>query len=391
MKKVVTDINVSGKKVLVRNDFNVPLKDGAITDDNRIVGALPTIQYLVDNNAKVILCSHLGKVKTEEDKASLSLQVVATRLSELLDRPVSFVNQTRGEVLENSIDKMNDGDILLFENTRFEPGETKNDSELSQYWANLVDVFVCDAFGTVHRAHASTVGVASLVKENAVGFLVEKELNYLQNCIDNPQKPFIAILGGSKVSDKIQVIEKLLDVADHILIGGGMAYTFLKSQGLEVGNSLVEEDRLQLAQDLLSKANGKLVLPVDSICADAFANDANLLVAESTEMPNGYMGLDIGPKTVDLFNSILKDAKTVVWNGPMGVFEMPTFAKGTIQVCEILANLDATTIIGGGDSAAAAINLGFKDSFSHISTGGGASLALLEGQKLPGIEVIQDK
>ena len=394
-KKIVTDLQVEGKKVLVRVDFNVPLKDGVITDDNRIVQALPTIKYLVDHNAKVILFSHLGKVKSEEDKAKLSLRPVAERLSELLEKPVTFVPETRGEKLEAAINALNEGDVLLFENTRFEDldgkKESKNDPELGEYWASLGDLFVNDAFGTAHRAHASNVGIASQL-ESAAGFLMEKEIKFIGGAVDNPERPFVAILGGAKVSDKIGVINSLLDKADKVLIGGGMAYTFFKAMGREVGLSLLELDRVELAKEIMEKAGDKLVLPIDNVVAKEFSNDAVATIVASDAIPADQEGLDIGPKTVELFASYLKDAKTVVWNGPMGVFELPNFAKGTIGVCEAIANLEgATTIIGGGDSAAAAISLGYADKFTHISTGGGASLEYLEGKELPGVAAISDK
>ena len=394
-KKIVTDLQVEGKKVLVRVDFNVPLKDGVITDDNRIVQALPTIKYLIDHNAKVILFSHLGKVKSEEDKAKLSLRPVAERLSELLEKPVTFVPETRGEKLEAAINALNEGDVFLFENTRFEDldgkKESKNDPELGEYWASLGDLFVNDAFGTAHRAHASNVGIASNL-ESAAGFLMEKEIKFIGGAVDNPERPFVAILGGAKVSDKIGVINSLLDKADKVLIGGGMAYTFFKAMGREVGLSLLELDRVELAKEIMEKAGDKLVLPIDNVVAKEFSNDAVATIVASDAIPADQEGLDIGPKTVELFASYLKDAKTVVWNGPMGVFELPNFAKGTIGVCEAIANLEgATTIIGGGDSAAAAISLGYADKFTHISTGGGASLEYLEGKELPGVAAISDK
>lgn len=394
-KKIVTDLQVEGKKVLVRVDFNVPLKDGVITDDNRIVQALPTIKYLIDHNAKVILFSHLGKVKSEEDKAKLSLRPVAERLSELLEKPVTFVPETRGEKLEAAINALKEGDVLLFENTRFEDldgkKESKNDPELGKYWASLGDLFVNDAFGTAHRSHASNVGIASQL-ESAAGFLMEKEIKFIGGAVDNPERPFVAILGGAKVSDKIGVINSLLDKADKVLIGGGMAYTFFKAMGREVGLSLLELDRVELAKEIMEKAGDKLVLPIDNVVAKEFSNDAVATIVASDAIPADQEGLDIGPKTVELFASYLKDAKTVVWNGPMGVFELPNFAKGTIGVCEAIANLEgATTIIGGGDSAAAAISLGYADKFTHISTGGGASLEYLEGKELPGVAAISDK
>ena len=394
-KKIVTDLQVEGKKVLVRVDFNVPLKDGVITDDNRIVQALPTIKYLVDHNAKVILFSHLGKVKSEEDKAKLSLRPVAERLSELLEKPVTFVPETRGEKLEAAINALNEGDVLLFENTRFEDldgkKESKNDPELGKYWASLGDLFVNDAFGTAHRAHASNVGIASQL-ESAAGFLMEKEIKFIGGAVDNPERPFVAILGGAKVSDKIGVINSLLDKADKVLIGGGMAYTFFKAMGREVGLSLLELDRVELAKEIMEKAGDKLVLPIDNVVAKEFSNDAVATIVASDAIPADQEGLDIGPKTVELFASYLKDAKTVVWNGPMGVFEFENFAQGTLEICKAVAELsDATTVIGGGDSVNAVKRLGFADKMTHISTGGGASLEFLEGKELPGVAAADNR
>ena len=394
-KKVVTDLDVAGKKVLVRADFNVPMKDGAITNDNRIVQALPTINYLIENNAKVILFSHLGKVKTEEDKAKLSLKPVADRLAELLGKEVTFVPETRGEALETAIAALKDGDVLVFENTRFEDvdgkKESKNDPELGKYWASLGDLFVNDAFGTAHRAHASNVGIASNL-ESAAGFLMEKEIKFIGGAVDEPVRPFVAILGGAKVSDKIGVIKHLLNKADKVLIGGGMAYTFMKAQGLEIGKSLLEADKVELAKELLESAGDKLILPIDAKMAHEFGNDVEITIAKNEEFPADQMALDIGPASIELFAKELEGAKTVVWNGPMGVFELSNFAQGTIGVCEAIAKLsDAVTIIGGGDSAAAAMQLGFADDFTQISTGGGASLEYLEGKELPGVASISDK
>ncbi|MCO7151487.1 phosphoglycerate kinase [Vagococcus lutrae] len=391
-KQTVKDLDLKGKKVLVRVDFNVPLKDGVITDDNRIVAALPTVKYIVEQGGKAILFSHLGRVKTEEDKEGKSLAPVAKRLGELLEKDVTFVPETRGEKLEVAIDAMNEGDVLVFENTRFEDidgkKESKNDPELGKYWASLGDVFVNDAFGTAHRSHASNVGVSSNLP-SAAGFLMEKEINFIGGAVDSPKRPFVAILGGAKVSDKIGVIENLLTKADKILIGGGMAYTFMRAQGKEIGKSLVEEDKVELAKELLERADGKIILPIDFGVVEDFENIPPEYVSE---IPANKESLDIGPKTIELFRNELAGAKTVVWNGPMGVFEMSNFAKGTIGVCEAIANLEeATTIIGGGDSAAAAIQLGFAEKFSHISTGGGASLEYLEGKALPGVEAISDK
>lgn len=394
-KKVVTDLDVAGKKVLVRADFNVPMKDGAITNDNRIVQALPTINYLIENKAKVILFSHLGKVKTEEDKAKLSLKPVADRLAELLGKAVTFVPETRGEALETAIAALKDGDVLVFENTRFEDvdgkKESKNDAELGKYWASLGDLFVNDAFGTAHRAHASNVGIASNL-ESAAGFLMEKEIKFIGGAVDEPVRPFVAILGGAKVSDKIGVIKHLLNKADKVLIGGGMAYTFMKAQGLEIGKSLLEADKVELAKELLESAGDKLILPIDAKMAHEFGNDGEITIAKNEAFPADQMALDIGPASIELFTKELEGAKTVVWNGPMGVFELSNFAQGTIGVCEAIAKLDdAVTIIGGGDSAAAAMQLGFADDFTHISTGGGASLEYLEGKELPGVASISDK
>lgn len=394
-KKTVDDLFVSGKKVLLRVDFNVPMEGGEITDDNRIRQALPTIQYLLEEDGKVILFSHLGRVKKESDKAKSSLAPAAKRLSELLGKEVLFVPFTRGKELEEAINNLKNGEALMFENTRFEDldgnKESGNDPELGAYWASLGDVFVNDAFGTAHRAHASNVGIASHL-ESAAGFLVEKELRYIGDAVDNPDRPFVAILGGAKVSDKIAVIENLLLKADKVLIGGGMAYTFMKALGFAIGTSICEDDKLELAKSLLDKANGKLVLPVDLVVTEEFSATAPFRVTTYQDIKPNEMGLDVGPKTIELFSKELKGAKTVVWNGPLGVFEFENFAKGTKAICEILANLkDAKTIIGGGDSAAAAIQMGFEKDFTHISTGGGASLEYLEGKALPGVESLTDQ
>lgn len=395
-KKTVKDVDVNNKKVLVRVDFNVPLKDGVITDDNRIIQALPTINYLLDNNAKVILCSHLGKVKTEADKAGKSLEVVAKRLSELLNKNVIFINETRGEKLEQAVANLEPGDILMFENTRFEDIDGKKESgcdqELANYWASLADLVVIDAFGTAHRKHASNVGISEASDEAVSGFLIEKEIEFLNNAVSNPKRPFVAIIGGAKVSDKIGVIKNLLKTADHILIGGGMAYTFLKAQGYNIGNSICEDDKLDIAKEILAEANGKIVLPVDVRINNTFANEGDIKVVSIDAIPNDYEGLDIGDQTIQEFSKYIKEAKTIVWNGPMGVFEFENFAKGTIAVCEAIKdNQDCISIIGGGDSASAAINLGYQDQFSHISTGGGASLEFLEGKELPGIACLDNK
>lgn len=394
-KKTLKDLNVDHKTVLVRVDYNVPMQDGKISDDNRITASLPTLNYLMEHGAKIVLFSHMGKIKKEEDKAKNDLHPVAEHLGQLLNQKVLFSPETRGADLEETIKTLNEGQILLVQNTRYEDldgkKESGNDPELGKYWASLGDVFVNDAFGTTHRAHASNVGIASHL-ESALGFLVEKEVKFLGDAVDQPERPFVAILGGAKVSDKIKVIEKLLEKADKVLIGGGMAYTFFKAQGYEIGDSIVEDDRIELAKEIMAQAGDKLVLPVDNVIAKAFDNEAETQVVKSTEMPAGWQGLDIGPETVAQYKDILSEAKTVVWNGPMGVFEMPNFAKGTNGVAQVLADLEgqATTIVGGGDSAAAINQLGYEDKFSHISTGGGASLQYLEGTPLPGVESIQD-
>lgn len=398
-KLTVEDLQLKDKKVLMRVDFNVPIKDGVIGNDNRIVAALPTIKYVIEHGGKAILLSHLGRIKTEEDKPALSMRPVAERLSNLLNKPVTFVPATEGPQLEEAIDKMQDGDVLVMENTRYEDvvngenvkRESKNDPALGKYWASLGDVFINDAFGTAHRAHASNVGIASNMDQAAAGFLMEKEIKFIGNAVDNPEHPFVAILGGAKVSDKIGVIDNLLGKADKVIIGGGMTYTFYAAKGMKIGNSLVEEDKIELAKEIMDKAGDKLVLPVDSIVADKFANDADFKTVEG-DIPDGYMALDIGPKSVAEFKDVLKAAKTVVWNGPMGVFEMSNFAKGTLEIGEFLGTLsDATTIVGGGDSTAAVQQLGVADRLTHISTGGGASLEYLEGKTLPGIAAISEK
>ena len=394
-KKSVDDINVKGKKVLVRCDFNVPLQDGKITDENRIVAAHPTIKQLIADGGKVILCSHLGKPKGEP-KPELSLAPVAVRLSELLGQEAKFGADP--EVFrpnaKAAVEAMKDGEVILLENTRYRAEETKNGEAFSKDLASLCDVFVNDAFGTAHRAHCSNVGVTQFVDTAVVGYLMQKEIDFLGNAVENPERPFVAILGGSKVSSKISVINNLLDKVDTLIIGGGMCYTFTKAQGGSVGNSLLEEDYLQYALDMVKKAEEKgvkLLLPVDAVAADAFSNDANTKVVAQNEIPDGWMGLDIGPKTAEMFADAVKSAKTVVWNGPMGCFEMPKFAEGTKAVAEALANTDAVTIIGGGDSAAAVNQLGYGDKMTHISTGGGASLEFLEGKELPGVAAANDK
>ncbi|WP_167954643.1 phosphoglycerate kinase [Anaerosporobacter faecicola] len=393
-KKSVDDINVKGKRVLVRCDFNVPLVDGKITDENRLVAALPTIKKLINDGGKVILCSHLGKPKGEP-KPELSLAPVATRLADLLGQPVTFAADATvvGDNAKAAVAAMNDGDVVLLENTRYRAEETKNVDEFSKELASLADIFVNDAFGTAHRAHCSNVGVTKYVDTAVVGYLMQKEIDFLGNAVNNPVRPFVAILGGSKVSSKISVINNLLDKVDTLIIGGGMAYTFEKALGQTVGDSLLEEDYIEYAKEMMDKAKAKgvnLLIPVDTVVADQFSNDANIKVAEKG-IDDGWMGLDIGPKTRELFANSLKDAKTVVWNGPMGCFEMSNFEAGTVAVAKALADLDATTIIGGGDSASAVNNLGFGDKMTHISTGGGASLEFLEGKELPGVAAANDK
>ena len=399
-KKSIDDINVKGLRVLCRCDFNVPLKEGKITDENRLVAALPTIKKLIADGGKVILCSHLGKVKTEEDKQTKTLAPVAARLTELLGQEVKFVvdPEVVGENVRAAVAAMNDGDVILLENTRFRPEETKNGEAFSKDLASICDVFVNDAFGTAHRAHCSNVGVAQLVDTAVVGYLMQKEIDFLGNAVENPVRPFVAILGGAKVADKLNVINNLLEKCDTLIIGGGMAYTFLKAKGYEIGISLVDDTKIDYCKEMMAKAEklGKnLYLPIDTTVADGFPNpiDAPVEVEiyDADKMPADREGCDIGPKTQTLFADAVKTAKTVVWNGPMGVFENPTLAKGTIAVAKALADTDATTIIGGGDSAAAVIQLGFADKMSHISTGGGASLEYLEGKVLPGIAAIADK
>ena len=395
-KKSIDDINVKGKRVLVRCDFNVPLDaDLNITDENRLVAALPTIKKLIADGGKVILCSHLGKPKGEP-KPELSLAPVAKRLAELLGQEVKFAADPEvvGPNAKAAVAEMKDGDVVLLENTRYRAEETKNGEAFSKELASLCDVFVNDAFGTAHRAHCSNVGVAEFVDTAVVGYLMQKEIDFLGNAVNNPERPFVAILGGAKVSSKISVIENLLDKVDTLIIGGGMAYTFMAALGEEVGKSLLEEDYKQYALDMLKKAEEKgvkLLIPVDTTVGDDFSNDCNIKVVGRGEIPADYEGLDIGPKTAELFANAVKDAKTVVWNGPMGCFEMPNFAKGTIAVAKALAESDAVTIIGGGDSAAAVNNLGFGDKMTHISTGGGASLEFLEGKELPGVAAANDK
>ncbi|GEA95308.1 phosphoglycerate kinase [Weissella viridescens] len=405
-KLTLEDLDVKGKKVLMRVDFNVPLKEEKgeveVANDNRIKAALPSIKYVLDNGGRAVVFSHLGRVKTEDDKKKLSMKPVAQRLADLLGQPVTFVPAIEGPELEEAVNGLDDGQVLVFENTRFadvQDGvetkrESKNDPALGKYWASLGDVFVNDAFGTAHRSHASNVGIASNIDQTAAGFLMEKEIKFLGGAVTDPKRPFVAIIGGAKVSDKIEIIQNLLKKADKVIVGGGMAYTFDVANGKSIGNSLFEADKVDLAKKLIDEAGDKLVLPVDAVAADKFANDADTYIADDG-IKDGYMGLDIGPKSIELFDSVLDDAKTVVWNGPMGVFEMPNFAKGTLAIGEKLAEVtkknDATTIVGGGDSTAAVQQLGIADQLTHISTGGGASLEYLEGKELPGIASISDK
>ena len=394
-KKSVDDINVKGKKVLVRCDFNVPLQDGKITDENRLVAALPTLKKLIADGGQLILCSHLGKPKGEP-KPELSLAPVAVRLSELLGQEVTFAADPEvvGPNAKAAVAAMKDGDVVLLENTRYRIEETKNGEAFSKELASLADIFVNDAFGTAHRAHCSNVGVTKFVDTAVVGYLMQKEIDFLGNAVNNRERPMVAILGGAKVSSKISVINNLLDKVDTLIIGGGMAYTFMKALGEEVGDSLLEADYLDYAKEMMEKAKDKgvnLLIPVDTVIADAFSNDANRKVVGRGGIEAGWQGLDIGPETQKLFADAVKDAKTVVWNGPMGCFEMPNFAAGTVAVAKALADIDATTIIGGGDSAAAVNQLGFGDKMTHISTGGGASLEFLEGKELPGVAAANDK
>ncbi|MCI6914785.1 MAG: phosphoglycerate kinase [Lachnospiraceae bacterium] len=401
-KKSVDDINVKGQRVLVRCDFNVPMKDGKITDENRLVAALPTLKKLIADGGKLILCSHLGKVKTEEDKLTKTLAPVAVRLSELLGQEVKFVANPEvvGPNVVEAVNAMQDGEVILLENTRFRKEETKNEDAFSQDLASIADVFVNDAFGTAHRAHCSNVGVTKYIKgDHVVGYLMQKEIDFLGNAVENPVRPFVAILGGAKVADKLNVIDNLLDKCDTLIIGGGMAYTFLKAKGYEVGKSLLDESKVDYCKEMMAKAeaNGKqLLLPIDAVCIDEFPSpidnpDIKTTVVAADAIPADREGADIGPKTIELYSNAVKNAKTVVWNGPMGVFENPVLAAGTKAVAAALAETDATTIIGGGDSAAAVNTLGYGDKMSHISTGGGASLEFLEGKDLPGVVAADDK
>ena len=392
-KKTIRDIELDGKKVLVRCDFNVPYdEDRVITDNRRIVAALPTIQYLLDHNCKVILCSHLGRPKGEV-KPEFSLDIVAKELTTLLNKEVKLAKDVVGEDAHRLAENLQEGEVMLLENVRFEPGEEKNDEELSKAFASLAEIYVNDAFGTAHRAHSSTTGVASFLPAVS-GFLIEKELNFMGDALNDPKRPFMAILGGKKVSDKIGVIDSLLEKVDTLLIGGAMAYTFIKAQGYSVGNSICEEDKLDVAKEILEKAQAKgvkLMLPVDTNCGKEFDPNTESKIVKCTDIPDGWEGFDIGPETIELYTEELKNARTVVWNGPLGLFEFDKFATGTNEIAKALANIDAVKVVGGGDSAAAIEKAGLADKFTHISTGGGASLEFLEGKKLPGIEALQDK
>ena len=396
MKKTIRDYDLEGKKVIIRVDFNVPIKEGIIKDDNRIVESLRTINYAIEHGAKVILMSHLGRVTEEADLAKNNLEPVSKRLAELINKEVVFVNATRGEELETAINNLQNGDVLLMQNTRYEDldgkKESKNDPELGAYWASLGEIYINDAFGTAHRAHASNVGIASILP-NGVGFLIEEELNAFDKVTNNPVRPYTVVLGGSKVSDKIEVIQHLVETADNILIGGGMMYTFLKAQGYEIGKSLLEEDFIDFCKEMLEKYPNKIILPVDCICGKKLSNDTNVRACKIDDIHEDEMGLDLSMLTFGLFSQYVNESKTIVWNGPVGAFEYEKFADGTKALCEALANLTkegVTTIIGGGDTAAAAIQFGYKNSFTHISTGGGASLELLAGKELPGIEIMME-
>lgn len=391
-KKTVTDVDVTQKRALVRVDFNVPLENGAVSDDTRITASLPTIQYLLDHDAKVILMSHLGRPKPGGNNAEFVMNPVATRLGELLGRPVQKLDALVGTEVEEAVNAMQPGDVILLENTRFEAGETKNDEALSRQLARLADVYVNDAFGSAHRAHSSTTGVAEVGDfPKVAGFLMGKELEALGDALENPDRPFVAIQGGAKISDKIMVLNRLLELSDKVLIGGGMANTFFKAQGYEVADSLIEAEAIPEAEKLLSQAGDKLVLPTDVVIADKFDNTAATQTLPVGDIPAGWRILDIGPDTIAAYQSILNDAKTVLWNGPMGVFEMSNFAKGTFAIADTLANLNATTIVGGGDSAAAVADSGLSDKMTHVSTGGGASMEFLEGKVLPGVAALDDK
>ena len=393
MKKTIKDFDLDGKKVLIRCDFNVPIKDGNIMDDNRIVTSIPTIKYAIEHNAKVILLSHLGRIKTVDDVKKNSLSPVAIRLSYLLNKSVTFISKTRGKELEDAISLMKNGDVILMENTRYEDldgkKESDNDEELGKYWASLGDIFINDAFGTAHRAHASNVGIASHLP-SGIGFLIEKELKEL-SLLDEPEHPFMVILGGSKVSDKINVIKKLVTKADKILIGGGMAYTFLKASGVNIGKSILDEESIEFSSEILSEYSDKIVLPSDINVTKEFSNDAISRIADINDIADDEMGLDIGSQSIVKFTNILKDAKTVFWNGPLGVYEFSNFTNGTASILKCVANIDAKVILGGGDIVAASSELGYKDKVTHASTGGGATLEYMEGKDLPGISVIDNK
>ena len=394
MKKTIKDYDLKGKKVIIRCDLNVPIKDGIITDDNRIKESLKTIKTIIRRKGKVIILSHLGRVKEEKDKEKYTLKPVAKRLSELLKKEVTFINETRGKKVEEAINKMKNRDIIMLENTRFEDlngeKESKNNPTLARYWASLGDIFVNDAFGTIHRKHASNVGIAKRLP-NAIGYLIRKEITALSEAIDNPKKPYVVILGGSKVSDKITVIDNLITKADYILIGGAMAFTFLKASGFKVGKSLVEKDYIDYCKEVLSKYEDKIVLPIDVVTSTSTSEKAKGQNRFINEIKEDEMGLDIGPGTIKVFKQYLNEAKTIVWNGPVGYFELKEFSKGTKELLNILASTKAKTILGGGDTASAAINMGYKDKLTHISTGGGASLEFLEGKELPGLKVINEK
>lgn len=394
MKKTIRDYDLKGKRVIIRVDFNVPIQDGEITDDNRIKASLETIRYAIRHQAKVILMSHLGRIKTEEDKLTNTLEPVALRLSELLDQEIIFIDETRGKLLENTISELKEKEVLLIENTRFEDlndqAESQNNEELGKYWASLGDIYINDAFGTSHRSHASNVGIASNLP-NGIGFLIEKELKALERTIQRPRHPFTVILGGSKVSDKIKMIENLATKADYILIGGGMAYTFLKASGIEIGSSLLDDEHLAFCQEMLEKYSDKIILPIDSVNALEIKENVETRECFINEIKENEIGLDIGHQTVKLFKQYLEKSKTIIWNGPLGCFEIEQFSSGTKKICEVLSQIDAKKIVGGGDTGAAIIQFGYEESVSHISTGGGASLELLEGKKLPGIEIIENK
>lgn len=394
MKKTIKDYELENKKVIIRVDFNVPMENGVITDDNRIIESLPTIKYALENNAKVILMSHLGRIKTKEDLEINSLKIVAHHLSDLLHQEVYFVNETKGKKLEENINNLKAGEVLLMENTRFEDldgkKESSNDEQLGKYWASLGDIYINDAFGTSHRSHASNVGIASHLP-NGIGFLIEKELNNLEENINNPKRPLTVILGGAKVSDKIGVIENLVKKADYILIGGGMAFTFLKAKGYEIGKSLLDEDSLDFCRNIINIYDDKVIVPIDITEADETTEDSRTNIADADKISENKIGVDIGPKTIELFKQYIDKSNTIIWNGPVGMFELKPFENGTKEIANILGNSSATTIVGGGDTGAAINKYNLKNKITHISTGGGASLELLEGKKLPGIEIIEDK